>query len=260
MTHLDINFFSSVFTRTQRMRVMLPRPDMVLPPEGPAVLYLLHGFSDGCDSFLQNSALARYCDDLPLCIVMPDADKSFYANMRFGDAYWTHISQEVPDFIQKTFRVNTAPDKTFVGGVSMGGYGAIKFMLQKPCSEAFLFSPATDVIATMNGRVKQVNGIQPFTPEQLSLQNVFDPEKIAGSEDDLLSVLRNTTKKLPHLHIYCGREDFLYDEIQVFCNLLNSKGQSFEYTESDGGHCWATWEQYFAEMADILRERLLKKN
>ncbi len=256
MIHLDMDFFSQALCRRRRLCVLLPDDFSLLPQGGYAVLYLLHGFSDGCDSFLRNSAISRYCEGLPLCIVMPDADNSFYTDMRCGGAYWTHIYTEVPALIHQNFAISPSPAKTFVGGISMGGYGAAKWMLHspEPCGHIFLFSPVSDVVKLMR---QGFGSASAFSAQQMKLENIFQPATLPKSGNDLIHLLKTNTKTLPPVSLYCGKEDFLYEEVEEFSSLLRKAGARLYYTISEGDHSWPTWEGYLRDMAKTLGEILL---
>ena len=69
------------------------------------VLYLLHGLSDDYSSWLRRTSIDRYLDNLDVVAVMPDADRSFYTDMKHGQKYWTFISEELPGLIRQLFPV-----------------------------------------------------------------------------------------------------------------------------------------------------------
>jgi putative tributyrin esterase len=49
-----------------------------------------------------------------------------------GGRYWTFLSEELPALVARFFRVSDRPQDTFVAGLSMGGYGALKWALRRP--------------------------------------------------------------------------------------------------------------------------------
>ena len=125
-----------------------PAPVTLLLPEDAApkaVLYLLPGYSDGHDSFVRNSALERYCAGLPLAVVMPEGQNSFYTDAVHGLPWWTYISRELPEKMSQWLRLEGC--RQYVGGVSMGGYGAAKLALRQPgrFEGVFLLSPVADI-------------------------------------------------------------------------------------------------------------------
>lgn len=226
-------------------------------PEG--VLYLLHGFSDGHDAALRNSSLARFCADLPLAVVMPDAQNSFYMDTAYGQAYWSHISQEVPAMLKKWFRLELPREKTFVGGFSMGGYGAAKLALQYPgrYAEAFLFSPVTDIVSVTRQGFDCAHFPDAPSPDMLHMGEIMGSRGPGGTDADLYHLLRQANaEELPAFRLYSGTEDFLYQDIQTFYRSLQEKNVEADMRISGGRHLWVTWEHFLEEMAAVIAARL----
>ena len=96
------------------------------------VLYLLHGLSDDHTMWMRRTSIERYTSDLDVVVVMPNADRSFYTDMKHGLKYWTFISEELPGIVKQLFPVSPRREDTFVAGFSMGGYGALKLALNRP--------------------------------------------------------------------------------------------------------------------------------
>src|SRR3954452_11495359 len=156
MALLRCDFFSDVLEVGTSMTVLLPqagegqigvtgaRPD---PEAGFPVLYLLHGLSDDSTAWLRYTSIERYAAPLGLAVVMPDVQRSFYADEAHGAAYWTFLSEELPEVVGSFFRVSDRREDTFVAGLSMGGYGALKWALRAPerFAAAAVLSGAVDV-------------------------------------------------------------------------------------------------------------------
>ena len=88
---------------------------------------------------------------------MPAVNRSFYANEVHGDRYWDYVSEELPEIVGNFFRISQDPADTFVAGLSMGGYGALKLALTHPdrFAAAATLSGALDLdellVATRSG-------------------------------------------------------------------------------------------------------------
>ncbi len=246
MIEMDVNYFSTVLCRRQNMCILMPEHNVPVPNNGLNVLYLLHGFSDDYKSFLQNSAVARYFDGMPVCIVIPNAQNSFYTDKIHGSKYETHIFCEVPEIINKMYNLNV--NKTFVGGISMGGYGAIKWMLKSPAlfSSVFLLSPLTDIVFVSKDGLRDTCD---FSNEQFALNNIFNLDLLENSEHDLIHQIKNTSSVLPPVNIYCGKQDFLYENVVEFESIIKNKAKACEFTQTEGKHSWSTWEDYLKDMS-----------
>ena len=96
-------------------------------------LYLLHGLSDDHTIWQRSTSIERYVADLNLAVVMPSIDLSWYTDMYYGPKYWTFMTEELPRICRSFFpRMSVKREDTFVAGLSMGGYGALKCALRAP--------------------------------------------------------------------------------------------------------------------------------
>lgn len=92
--------------------------------KGLPVAILLHGAYGNADSWIRNSNVERYAQSRGLAVVMVSAENSFYQNMVHGHPYKSFIIDEVLPLVQNLYPVSKRPEDTFIGGFSMGGYGA----------------------------------------------------------------------------------------------------------------------------------------
>src|SRR4051794_11845719 len=151
MALLRCDFVSDVLEVGTSMTVLLPqagegqigvtgaRPD---PEAGFPVLYLLHGLSDDSTAWLRYSSIERYAAELGLAVVMPQVQRSFYADEEHGGSYWTFLSEELPGIVGSFFGVSQRREDTFVAGLSMGGGGAPEWGPPEPPRVAAAPSPS----------------------------------------------------------------------------------------------------------------------
>ena len=163
MAHLRCDFFSETLALSTSMTVILPQATSTqigmtgqAGTEPPPVLYLLHGLSDDHTIWLRRTSIERYVAPLGLAVVMPQVHRSFYVDEVYGGRYWTFLSEELPAVVASFFRVSTRPEDTFVAGLSMGGYGALRWALKQPMrlGAAVSLSGAVNVAGLRTGRVR----------------------------------------------------------------------------------------------------------
>ena len=113
------------------------------------LLYLLHGLSDDHTAWVRYTSIERYADAYGLAVVMPQVHRSFYTDQAHGGAFWTFLAEELPELVQRFFVVSARREDTFVAGLSMGGYGALRWALRRPgrFAAAASLSGALDVDA-----------------------------------------------------------------------------------------------------------------
>jgi putative tributyrin esterase len=248
MALIETRFDSEVLDLSLGLSVIFPdHPTAWDTP--PAVLYLLHGLSDDHTIWSRRTSIERYAADYPLVIVMPDVYKSFYCDMAHGSKYWTFISQELPSLISRWFKVSSKKQKTFVAGISMGGYGALKLALKQPerFAAAASISGALDIAAHTYDEWDE--------SRTATFNAIFGKlEKIPNSPNDLLAELDNVnTKKIKtDFFLCCGTEDYLYQDSVSFRNKAKDLGLSVTYKESGGEHDWSYFDQAIQQVLEWL--------
>jgi S-formylglutathione hydrolase FrmB len=248
MALLRCDFFSDVLEVGTSMTVLLPQASEaqigVTAPgssatDGFPVLYLLHGLSDDSTAWVRNTSVDRYAAEAGVAVVMPQVQRSFYADEVHGGSYWTFLTEELPEVVGSFFRVSGRREDTFVAGLSMGGYGALKWALRHPdrFAAAASLSGALDVVA-----LQQVPWRQPL------FERVFDGE--IGPGDDLFGLVAAADLgSLPALYVGCGTEDHLYDANVRFVADATAAGMDLHVDFRPGEHEWGLWD---AAIRDVL--------
>jgi S-formylglutathione hydrolase FrmB len=215
-------------------------PDAPLEQPSP-LLYLLHGLSDDHTIWMRRTSIERYAAALGLTVVMPAVQRSFYTDMAFGYPFWTFISEELPTLVQELLPVTRDPAKTFVAGLSMGGYGAFKLALRHP--ERF------GAAASLSGVLDFAGRVEAGDPERAHdvMLVVGETHRARGSENDLLALMDRLTDAgipIPPLYQCCGTEDVLYEDNLRFRDQALEQGMPLTYEEHAGmSHDWAYWDQ-----------------
>lgn len=236
VTVRDVQFQSEALGRPMKYRVILPVGYREAARRYP-VLYLLHGLTGDYTNWEAMTRLDQYARSYRLIIVMPDAGNSWYANSagnpqnRFEDYIARDLVRDV-DERYRTLRLRTA---RFIGGLSMGGYGALKLGLKYPQEFSFAasFSGAQNIVQ------KGLGGNWP-KPAIDEFNQIFGP---AGSEtrvaNDLTTIIAKADPKTaPFLYLDCGTEDALLPSNREVAAQLQKAGFHYEYRERPGGHQW----------------------
>lgn len=241
----------AIFTGTVRstslamdtgMTVILPWDRPAEPQADPCpVLYLLHGLGDNHAAWARYTGIERYARLKGVAVVMPEVQRSFYRDMAHGLAYFTYIVEELPALCGKMFHLSRRREDSYVAGLSMGGYGALKCGLAYPeryrgCAS---FSGAVDIV-----RVLEEHHSEEYLRE---LQAVLGMDLIIGEGDNLL-LLANKVAKLPQterpdIFLTCGSDDFLREINLGFQQYLRSIPMEFAYQEWPGEHDWDFWNE-----------------
>jgi S-formylglutathione hydrolase FrmB len=237
MALCTLRWFSGKIQKSVETQVILP--DGGGPGPFP-VFYLLHGLSDDSSTWLRRTRIEAYVAGLPLIVVMPDGFRSFYVNNREGHPFGDYIALELPAMIERTFHARTDRGGRCVGGLSMGGYGALRTALAHPDRYAS---------ATSHSGALCHGGPLMHPPEKETvlyageMGRIFGPDP-TGTDADLLHLARtaHAAGHLPKLRIDCGTDDFLFDCNQHFHRELAAANVPHEYETFPGAHTWDYWD------------------
>src|SRR5580704_1936168 len=99
MAFIQLRWFSNVLSKN--VETWLLHPDIGRPPF--PTLYLLHGLSDDCTTWMRRTRIEVHAANYPMMIVMPDGFRGFYTNADSDPRYATYIAEELPAMIERTF-------------------------------------------------------------------------------------------------------------------------------------------------------------
>jgi putative tributyrin esterase len=218
------------------------------------VVYLLHGLTGHYNNWIDKTRITDYAAGHPFIIVMPEGGDGWYTDSFSvpNDKYETYIITEFIPEIDKKFRTVAEREGRYIAGLSMGGYGAIKFGLKYPAT----FS----VVGSFSGALGAA-GSEVYTGATgRSIPPVFGPEgSPTRRSNDIFEMVRATNservKQLPFIYQACGTEDTFYPSNQKFVSLLAQAKVPHEYREHPGGHTWAFWDNHLREFLNLLDAR-----
>lgn len=238
MALMHIDYYSEVLGRGAHMDVILPEGAHIAQRPWKLLL-LLHGMSDDHSIWQRRTTIEEFVRHKNICVVMPSSFLGFYTNTYRGERYFDHISDELLRIVRRMFpNVSRERKDTFVAGLSMGGYGAVKCTLMRPdlFAKAASFSGALDIAGASN-----LDDSDPMVP---FWANIFGPQEgVAGGRDDLFRLASDLKENRPPLYIWCGTEDFLYHMNTAFRDHLEKIGYPLSYSETPGNHDWFYWER-----------------
>lgn len=226
------------------MTVLLPERAETPPP----VLYLLHGLTDDHTGWTRWTSIERYAEAKGLAVVMPQVHRSFYANEAYGMRFWDFLSVELPQVVERLFRVSTRRQDTYVAGLSMGGYGALKWALREPDR----FAAAAALSGALDLAYMQEFDLRPHMRELVA--RVFADRTVAGGDEDLLHLVKTADPaRLPRLMLRCGTEDHLVKQNERFVAACRRAGVELDAGFGPGAHEWAYWDAQIPAVLDWMR-------
>ena len=224
------------------------------------MLYLLHGLGGNAGDWVSDRAqLARHAAPYDLIIIVPEGRDAWYTDSATvpADKYETYFVQELLPDVQRRFRTIETRAGRAVAGLSMGGYGALKFGLKHPGLFAFAGS--------MSGAlaVASWDADDPSMPAFLkpSLARVYGATNSpVRPANDIFKIVRELPAErasaLPFIYLDCGTEDFLVASNRDFAGLLLERKIPHEFRQLPGGHTWPYWDKQVQEVLRIAAQHL----
>lgn len=225
------------------------------------VIYLLHGLTGHYNNWLDKTNLVDYTTAYEFIIVMPEGNDGWYtdsANVP-SDKYESYILQELIPDVEKRFRASSERGSRAIAGLSMGGYGALKFGVKHP--ELFVLtaslSGALDAASWTEADLKGLEFIW------RTLQPVFGAEKSeTRAANDLRKLFSELTAQriaaLPYVYVDCGTEDGLLEINRSFVDILTKRKIPHEYRQLPGNHSWTYWDAQVQEVLRIAAKKFAK--
>lgn len=229
---------------------MLPPSYDAMPGKRFPVLYFLHGL--GADqSFLASSGASSVIEDAwaqkrlgEFVIITPQGENSFYINSRDGHILYEDffIREFVPQ-MERRFRLAGGRAGRAIGGISMGGYGALRFAFKYP--QMF-----TSVAVHMPALMEQLPRGSGSVGLTAFLGNAFGSPLNERFWRENTPFIFARSAKLQGLKIYfdCGEQDnYGFDAgTRQLDKLLTDRHVAHESHIYPGGHNW----QYVAQHLD----------
>jgi putative tributyrin esterase len=254
------NLESKLLGRSMPYRVILPVGYAKTAAKRYPVIYLLHGLFGGHENWTTLTKLPLYAQNYAAIIVTPEGENGWYTDSptKPANRYEDYIIKELIPEIDAKYRTKAARVGRAIAGLSMGGYGALKYGVKYP--EMFVlvgsFSGALGAASFSDGSGEMASIFK-------SIDEAFGP---AGSEtrtvNDLFAIVHNASpekiKTFPFIYLDCGTEDFFFQNNREFVAVLNEKRVPHEFRELPGRHAWPYWDKQVLEFLR-LSERFLDK-
>jgi putative tributyrin esterase len=251
MAWLHVHYHSETLRMPVPMEVLLPQHvaggSHKADDPGPyQTVYLLHGMTDDHTAWIRRTSVERYVERLPLAVVMPAGHLGWYTDMAYGRDYFKFITEELPAICERMFPLSGERKDRFIAGLSMGGYGALKAGMLAPDK----YSAA----ASFSGAFNMMKLYDRLSPELVA--DVFgSKEALIGSLNDPFAAAEKLAKsdsQPPNFYMWCGTEDFLYDDNVRLRERLLQLGLPLTYEEGPGGHEWKHWDRCVERIIDWL--------
>ena len=239
MALLQIEYYSEVLDMDYRVSILYPDAAKVDNPDDTdiPVLYLLHGMGGNANTWLKRTAIERLVRKTNLIVVMPETHDGWYTNTAYGYDYYDALALELPRVLQRFFpNMSQKREKTFIAGLSMGGYGAFKLAFK---SQRFSYA------ASLSGALS-FEGWDPKTSEIGSptyWQGTFGSFENWKNHPDSLLYSAQQADQDTKFYAWCGEQDFLFETNNSAIQHFQKLGLDVTYHTSPGKHEWYYWDR-----------------
>jgi putative tributyrin esterase len=257
-----IQFKSKLVGKTLPYSVVLP-PGYALagqPAISYPVLYLLHGLAGHYSNWLTKTRLAEYAAAYRMIIITPEGNDGWYTDSATvsADRYETYIVQELIPDVEKHFRAIKGREGRSVAGLSMGGYGALKFGVKYP--DKFIF--AASISGALDAAARSDNNPRnawAFLRPSI-MQTFGDAGSPTRAANDLHKLVLNFSAErlasLPFFYLDCGTEDGFLATNQELATIFLERKIPHEYRQLPGAHNWAYWDSQVQEVLKLAARKM----
>ncbi|MEO1090170.1 MAG: alpha/beta hydrolase family protein [Pseudomonadota bacterium] len=236
------------------------------------VLYLLHGFGANQHEWRDLGGIAETLDDLiergeiaPLIVVMPDGAKSWYVDSAaFGGPgdYATAIAHDLVAAIDGTYPTLASAAHRGIGGLSMGGHGALRLAFANPnvFGAVAALSPAIWKPDGVSWQTSPLEGLAAYRDDwfERTTGEAFDVEVFNAQSPFALVADLEALEAPPTVFLATGDDDgfWMHDGTVDLYLDLRAMGLAPELRVLDGGHDWTLWLAVTGDMLRFFDEEL----
>ena len=267
MAIFSSTFRSKCLDRDVEFQVIIPNDDLSFYNNGvreyrkpKKTLYLLHGYSDCSSAWLIKGLALEVANQYHIAIVMPTGENSFYLDQeKTGGKYGSFIGKELVEYTRETFGLSCRKEDTLIGGLSMGGFGAIHVGLtNKDTFGGIIALSAALVISRIKGMKQgQEDGLANYEYYHSIFGDLENVDKTTKNPEVLICQLLEEQHSVPPIYMACGTEDVLIDVNRQFYQFLcDKKIEKVKYLEEAGIPDWTFWNRNLSPAVQWVLEQM----
>lgn len=258
MALIQASVFSNCLRRFVNFNAILPVDTMFAPlsPKKPLkTMYILHGYTCNCDTWLTSSVLGDISAQNNLAIIMPSGENHFYVdNPKSMAMHGEFIGRELVSLTRKMFPLSENVEDTIIAGISMGGFGAMRNGLKYSDTFGHIISISPALITEQLPAATDAPNLIGVTRGYF--ESVFGDLETAVLSDlnpaVLAKELSESGSPFPNTYLACGKNDVLVLGSRKFSGLLDSLGVKHCYEEGPGTHDSAFFDLYLKRGVERL--------
>ena len=260
MAFFEIDFFSRFLNRNVHINAILPTDvqtqsvGYMRKPKSYQTLYLLHGIMGDCGDWMGGTQIRELADKNNIAVVMPSGENKFYIdNPVSEDFFGRFIGEELVDFTRATFPVSVEKKDTYIGGLSMGGYGALvnglKYSDTFSCICAFSSALFLEDVEETAYDEMDISRIKRYFMQYAEMSG-----PIAGSDKDYHRLAKDCSlhPDRPKIFMTCGKQDPFLSANSRYSEYLDQIGYAHSFETWEGSHNWDFWRRSIERAVEWL--------
>jgi len=250
---------SKMLMRATDVHVFLPFHDGYPDTKAPfPTLYFLPGYSANAEEIATCLPMRQMSAKYGVAIIIPDGENSFYSDHpERATLHGRFVEEELVQITRRLFpQLSHKKEETFIGGISMGGYGAAVHGLHghETFSKIMMLSPAIDAEQLF---AVELEGEKVFSGSMLDSM-LFGKEAYTNSHMNprkAIADLKAAGAEIPRMYMCCGMQDpLVYDACVSFKNYLAEQNVPLTYVEGDGVHDIPYWDMQLEDCFAFLKQ------
>ena len=258
MSRIELSYLSPALGYRTTVTALIPSIDWIEMMRGVKAesfygrtfpsLWLLHGTSGDNDCWTRFTRIESWAEKYGIAVFMPDCRLSAFSDMDKGPAFYTFVSEELPAFCRRMFPIRQGRAHNFIGGLSMGGYGALKIGLRNPDRYSLILnlSGGVDRLAHVERTIQQdkQTGLHNLTAMRATFG---DLSKVQGGIHDVFALaedLARSGRSKPKIFTSVGTQDPHWDENVRLRTHLIKNDYDVHWEQGPYIHDWTNWNHY----------------
>lgn len=247
--YIRTTFKSKMLMRAVDVHVFLPFHDGYPDAKAPfPTLYFLPGYSSSAEEIATCLPLRQMSAKYGVAIVIPDGENSFYSDHpERATLNGRYVEEELVEVTRAMFhQLSTRREDTYIGGISMGGYGAAVHGLHghKTFSKILMMSPAIEADRLFKPEDDGKPGAVPSSLFTSVLGGLEEYRNSYMNPRKSIIDLKAAGEQIPAMYMCCGKQDpLVYDACISFKTFLEQENVPMTYVESDGMHDVPYWDE-----------------
>ena len=249
MALIQFTYVSSLLLRSVPVQVILPADKLTpdgayMPIKKYKTLYLLNGLWGSHVDWVSGTRIQRWAEERDLAVVMPSGENSFYLDRPgFHTEYGKFIGEELVQMTRRMFPLSDKREDTFIGGLSMGGFGAMRNGLKyaDTFGQIVSLSPALHFFESEP---------EPFA--SFLGKTADEWEAVKSTDVNPRWLVENFKGEKPGIYLACGKQDDLFPSSEFFHKVLTKADFAHHYVADEGNHDWDYWDRHIRLALDWL--------